>query len=364
MVQQSSKLLSSLQRPEGSSFILSAISSHLRELGYPEKSINSMNRCGLDSGFKIIKSCGCGDEFKSVPMRCNLRTCSACSNVRKRRIYRKYLPFFRRYVKTKKDFLQFLTISPKNYSNNFKYYKWLKKPKFKNGKKYYVNDKKINIYGLEAGIHHLRDCFSKFLRRDYIKNRLKAGFYVLEVKQSKDGSWNIHIHLIIYGSWLDYAIRGKCNKCNQNLLKFDKFNKKYYCANRKCNSLDVIRYESTTLNREWKKSAKSNAHIYGERVHHIYGAVDYLTKYISIDKTQFNNSKDLAQYIYSTRKQKLISSFGSFSFHHKDYKLILTLKPIYICKKCGQLVQFSIDTEALRLINSSNPPPAQKSLRL
>ena len=42
----------------------SVITSHLQDLGYPEKSLKSMIKCGVDSGFKMIKHCGC--ETKSI----------------------------------------------------------------------------------------------------------------------------------------------------------------------------------------------------------------------------------------------------------------------------------------------------------
>lgn len=292
-----------LARP---SFIHKAISEHLFSLGYPAKSIKSMLRCGsvLGLGFK---HCECSTEKHFFRYCCNLRTCSFCSKKRTRRIFRDYLPLFRKYPVKRNTFFQFLTISPPNFKD------------FKSG----LADIKRNV--------------KKFFRRKYISDRIKGGFYVLETTQNKDtGYYNIHVHMVLYGNWIDYRIRGRCMACNQSLLKYDKISKKYYCANRHCNSLNVVRFGETKVNKEWRLSAGSSCMVYGERVRSYVGAIHYLTKYVSDDKTEFNSLKDKAQYIFDIRKQKLIIPFGCF--YHVKVK-----KHKFICQFCNSFINFDFD---------------------
>jgi hypothetical protein len=304
--------------------IHSVISSHLKDLGYPLKSLLSMEKCGEFSGAYINKSCGCGSKVISLIHHCSLRTCPQCSKIRSRRIFKQFLPFLSEFPVTKRDFYQFLTISPKNYNS------------------------------LEEGFKHIKKSFSKFIRRKYIRDRIKGGIYVLETKYSDITKWNIHIHCILYGSWLDYRIRGKCNKCGQNLLKYNKYNKTFYCSNHKCNSTDVVLKQNTRLGNEWKKSSGEYAHIYGKRAKYIRGASSYITKYISQDKTNFSNEEKVAQYIFYTRKKKLINLFGIFFKAKFDKK-----KYIPICKICGEPINYFFDFEVSKIIiEFQDKPPS------
>lgn len=313
------------------SLVLGAISSHLKQLGYPERSLLSMNKCGLPSGLEVFKQCLCGVSRIQMTYKCNLRTCPTCAKTRKKRIFNRFLPFFNLYPITKSNFFQFLTISPPNYKN------------------------------LEEGFKHIRKSFSKFIRRKYIKERIKAGFYVLETKEKEDGTWNIHIHAILYGRWLDYRLRGQCLDCHQNLIKFDKTTKIYFCASRSCNSLNVVRYTDTKTGREWAQSSGDVARIYGERVNFIYGAVSYLTKYISANKDDFFSSESVAKYIFSTHKKKLINAFGLFFKESRQLK-----NNSYCCYKCNTTISYFIDFQVTNMLNNLDPPDfeAQKSVEL
>jgi len=304
--------------------VLSAVCSHLRELGYPEKSISSMLRCGQSSGFYMIKKCGCGVSLFPLIHHCNLRTCPACAKLHRRRVFARFLPFFNKFKVDKANFFQFLTISPPNYST------------------------------LEEGFSHIRKSWSKFIRRDYIKDRIKAGFYVLETTQADDGSYHIHIHCVMYGRWIDYRLRGKCLDCGQNLIKYDKSSMKYYCGSRRCNSFNVVVYDDTKVAREWNASAKTLAvRIYGKRVDSIYGAVDYLTKYLSVNEADFLSEKDMASYIFNTHKRKLINAFGLFHSIKMD-------KPVCICCKCHQEIEFIYDIDAVNILLQQPPPEVRE----
>lgn len=314
------------QVPKGPSLVHSAITSHLRRMGYPEKSISSMNRCGEKNGLILIKDCHCEIVPVEASHKCNLRTCKSCSKTRKRRIFGRFLPFFSKYKKDRMNYFQFITISPPNYEE------------------------------LGKGFEDIRKNFSKFIRRKYVKERIKAGFYVLETKQDSIGNWNIHIHAVIYGRWIDYRIRGECKECGQNLLKFDKEGGRYYCANKKCNSLNVKRKKGTLLGREWERSSGRNAHIYGERVRNMGGAVSYLTKYIAHNKDNFRDEMGMAEYIFNIRKKKLISAFGKF---YKEKVKVRKMK--YYCPVCGGEIKYIFDIEVSYMIKDKmRRPPDQK----
>lgn len=241
------------------------------------------------------------------------------------------MPFFKQYPITRGEFFQFLTISPPNYIS------------------------------LDEGQEHLRKSFAKFIRRQYLKGRIKAGFYVIEAKQGNDGSWNIHLHAIIYGRWLDYRLRGQCLECGQNLIKFNKTTKKFYCANHKCKSENIVRFDDTRLGREWAESAGSSAHIYGERVRYAHGAVSYLTKYIALNKDNFLSVDDAAEYTIKMRKRKLINSFGQFYHDIRKGKMPM---PIHHCKHCGEEISYFFDIEVSCIIKIARekPPDPQQIL--
>lgn len=309
-----------LKSPQGSLLGKRAISSHLLQLGYPQESISSMLRCGNDTGLSIFAQCGCGTQQIKIKHHCNLRTCKKCSKRRQRRIGRKYYPFLSNLPQNRIYKLRFLTISPKNYKN------------------------------LEYGLEHIKKSFLKFLRRKYIKDRIYGGFYVLETK-GKEGNWNIHLHAIIYSKYLDNRIRGQCLDCGQNLIKFDYFNKKYYCANRKCNSLNLISRENSRLVNEFTASSGRACTINIQRQTTARYTLNYMAKYISSNKDEFETSKDIAKYIIATRKKRLINSFGLF-YNHK----FKTKK--YCCPKCNEDISFIFDFEVMNFYDDpENKPP-------
>lgn len=319
---------------ERPSFIHNALISHLYELGYPHQSICSLERCGKECGLYGLRECDLDCELNDqiVPYihRCNLRTCQVCAKRRKNITYSRFIPFFKLYEVNRQDFFQFLTISPPNYKT------------------------------FEEGFKDIRKSFNKFVRRKYIKERIKAGFYVIEAKETEKG-WNIHIHAVLYGRWLDYRLRGNCKDCNQNLLRWDKVLQKPRCANSKCKSYNVERFKDTKIVREWERSANKTAHIYGERVRHIFGAVNYLVKYISVNKDNFTCEKSLAKYIISTSKKKLINGFGLF---FRDRKKVKKDKPIYICHKCKKQIKVKFDYIVSKAIFEDRHKPPEINLNI
>ncbi|MFA5174313.1 MAG: protein rep [Candidatus Pacearchaeota archaeon] len=249
-----------------------------------------MLKCGETTGFNALMHCGCKTQVIHFTHHCCLRTCPSCSKIRKRRIRNKYLPFLSGLHQDRKYFLYFLTISPKNYEN------------------------------LEDGLDHIKKSFSKFLRHKYIKERIKAGLYVIETKGT-EGNWNIHMHTIIYGRYIDNKIRN-----NKNSKIVDLFRES---SGREVN-IHISKQNSTKF------------------------TLNYMCKYISANKDDFETELDLAKYIFQTRKRRLIHTFGEF------YKIKIQIKK-QICPHCNQPIEYIIDIEVVRVfeenILKSKPPP-------
>jgi hypothetical protein len=178
-----------------------------------------------------------------------------------------------------------LTISPKNYEN------------------------------LEEGLKHIRKSFTKFLRHKYIDERIKAGLYVIETKGT-EGNWNIHIHAIIYGRFIDNKVRSK---------------------------------KDSKLVRLFRQSSSREVNIHVSRQNSVGFTLNYMLKYISANKNDFKTSFDLALYISTIRKKRLIHGFGEF------YKL--KLKTDKICPFCNQEIIYILDQEVIYLIEKDIEPP-------
>jgi hypothetical protein len=319
-----------IQEERSSSFTPKAISEHLISLRCPESTINSMLRCGDNTGYKIWVSCrqtSQHDRIYEGKYHCNMRTCTTCAEKRKRRIRREYLPFLGKLNEKKLGKLYFLTISPQNYTN------------------------------YKEGLKHIRASLKKFFRRDYIKDRIKGGLYVIETTKRGD-SWNIHLHLIYVGRRLDCVTRGVCLDCGQNWMKHDSISKKFYCANRKCNSLNVdIKDKRSKVERLFQESSKRPVRIHATTIDPLMAsrvpvkmALNYCLKYISVDKSNFKQPEDMAQYILQTRNQRLINKFGEL-FNMKTEKLVP------ICNECGNPLDYEIFRTSLL-----DPPVSQESL--
>jgi hypothetical protein len=325
------QVVQSSQRAEGSLFTFSAISEHLRVLGYPETSLMSMQRCGNPSGQAMIRHCPtCGDYcLLNMTHHCNLRTCEECSKIRQRKLKRKLFPMFQDKATTRGSFksLYFLTISPKNYID------------------------------LKDGLRSIKASWKRFYRSKYVRDRVDGGVWVIESKsKNKDGfskGWNIHIHALFYGRRLDNVIRGLCNHCKQNFIKCDKITKKYYCANSKCKShkegfsQDLTHNQNSKIVSLWEQVNNENVHIDIQELKSSEGGLNYILKYISANKNEFASSQDFAKYIFHTRKQKLINTFGQkglfFQFKFPE--------PIFICGKCGSdKLEFIFDPQVVNAI--------------
>jgi hypothetical protein len=318
-------------------FRIGATSSHLfeqlKKLNHPEKSIQSMIYCGQPNANMILKQCvnGCPPEKIDMTWKCNLRTCPECSKRRKRRIRNQYMPFLSKFARPKHGYrLRFLTISPANYTN------------------------------LEFGLKDIRNNFNKFIRRKYImgtgkkypvghpkyqSKKIKAGIYVIEANRNwpgkkifkKDGThlytckkhgWNVHIHAIIYSKYLDNRVGGYKNQRN------------YYTEKNK----------DSPLTSEWMKTSKKPVNMNISSQSSVLYSLNYMLKYISTGKGDFQTVEDQALYIKTVHNTRLINKFGIF-YNVK----IIVVKPIYTCNICNGPAIFGYPMS--RMQYDTDPPP-------
>ncbi len=309
----------------------------LRALGYPETSIKSILSCGEKMGIKILIQCGCEIRFIDALKSCNLRICKRCSEKRKRRIFNDYLPVLNSltYQRGRFEFF-FATFSPLNYSD------------------------------CKDGLDEIIKRFNNLMNTTYMKLRVLGYLAVIETTEDGKG-FHHHIHAIFYGKRLDNLIKGRCFDCKRKktILKFDKDTEKYYCAIKNCKSFNVKKQGDSKLVKLASKIFKRpcNVHI-TDKCKTKSGnliplsktpflALSYMLKYISTDKTKFSSDNNLAVYIVSIRKRRLLMS-GGLLYDNKPVKQ----KPI--CFKCGEVMHITFDFELSILFNAierGEPPP-------
>lgn len=315
----------------GKRAISSHLSSSLRKLGHPERAIRSLEKCQQQTGGYFLQWCDCGHSNNIHPLKhwCNNRTCPPCAEKRKKRLRNLYLTSLLKLEQNNKLSLKFLTISPQNYTN------------------------------LKEGLKDIRKNFRKFLRLKYIKKRMFGSIYIIEAKQQwagqqvyhketgmylytvKQTSWNIHIHAIVYGKFLRNQIKGKCNQCGNRNIKFNHQTKKYRCASPNCLSHDVVAEKNSKLTREWLKCTNNqpvNMHVTRQANkqtgrNNPRWTLNYMLKYISTGKEDFENEDAEAEYISSTYHTRLIETTGMF----KDYPWE---KQHPHCEICKTQIQF------------------------
>ena len=321
--------MTSSQVAKRPSFNLLEISSHLRKLGYPEKALHLIEKCGSESDNYIMATCGCGTRPINLKNACNKSFCPNCSEKRKKRLRRRLLPFLKYYKNTSTYKWRFLTISPENYSD------------YKEGK------------------IHLRKSWNKFIRRDYITERIYGGFYVMEVTNKGKG-WNLHIHSIIYSKYLDNTYRGHCNHCGQNYLRWNKDKEKFYCANRKCMKLyeGVIRL--SRIQQEFEASSARSCMIDVSQARSHSSIINYLLKYISTKKDSFTKIEDFAFHIANSINDRQINAFGKFYDFKKIMASFSFMSSRYKCPVCKEVVKFSFDFIVNLILRGEYDPPPYK----
>lgn len=305
---------------------ISEMSSHLEALGYPRKALKLVKTCGFGFGLKIIKSCGCGVEVLEVAESCNKSFCPMCSKKRKKRIRRRLFPLLKYYKNNPLYKWRFLTISPENYDN------------------------------YDEGLKDIRKSFNKFIRRKYIRERVKGGFYIIEVTDKGEG-WNFHIHAIIYSRYLDNVHRAYCGHCKQGYLKRDWINKKFYCANRKCSKLYEGVINPSRLRREFIDSSGRDCyfHVTNQSPSNV---LNYMLKYVTEVKDSFSSVESFAFHVCKSYKRMLINSFGEFyDYKNKILKNHPFMTPKMKCLRCGVVPYYCLDYEVIHYFLREKPPP-------
>jgi len=328
----------------------------LRKYDYPAKALNLIEKCGQPSNNFIMASCGCGTHAIELNHSCNKPFCPNCSKKRKRRIRRRLLPFLKYHKNNNMHQWSFLTISPKNYPNDFNYTKQFSKRKTKQG----ITPKcSITFEGYEAGKYHIRDSFNKFIRREYISKRIYGGFSVIEVTNKGKG-WNLHIHSIIYSRYLDNTYRGHCSYCGQNYLRWNKEDQKFYCANKKCMKLYVGVIRTSKVQLEFEASSGRSCMIDISKIKSPSSLLNYVLKYISVVKDSFQDLDTFAFYLSKSYGDRQINAFGkfyNFKFQIKQYSFLTSQ---FKCPKCGEVVKFSFDSDLNKILRDEYDPPPFK----
>lgn len=309
----------------------------LQEGGLKECTIRNLGRCGKDVTYLdhkddtvktmyITSTCDCGENHRVIKLRyrCNNRICPSCAKRRQREFFSKYLHYFDNFENNDYNRFRFLTISP------------------------------VNELDLKVGLDKLQRNFRAFIRRDYFRNRVKGGMYVIECKVGSDGLWNIHLHSLIYGSYLDNRVRGRCYTCDGKSLKFEPVSGKFRCASKYCRSYDVVQDSDSKLVSEWKKVSNEDVNIDIRQQRNSKSALYYCLKYISNTKQELNNNLDyISQYLITMHNRRLLSFYGCF--HNNKIK-----KQPRHCSMCGSEITYIFDmsiTEQYNKNYNDNPPP-------
>lgn len=298
-------------------------------MGYNEKAIKHYEECGKDTHIYILGSCRCRSWDANLRKNCDLSFCSDCSKRRKRRWRNRLLPYLIEYPNNSMYQWRFLTLSPLS----FKTY--------------------------EEGQKVIRKSWNKFIRRNYIDERIKGCFYVIEVNEDGNG-WHFHIHAIVYSRYLDSAYRGHCEHCGQNYMRYNKVTKKFYCANRKCNQL----YEGPIQNRLKEEFEKSSGLVCQQieitRASSPNKVLNYMLKYITEVQTSFSSIDTYCYHISKTYKFRQITGIREFhNYKSKNKKVIC--KPR--CSRCRCIIHYQIDWEVSHILNEASfnpkiePPP-------
>jgi hypothetical protein len=299
----------------------------------PQVTINSLLRCGVETGEYITKSCGCGQELIALSYHCSNRSCPRCALIRSKRLRKKYMPMLESYPVTRGSpmSLYFLSISPQNYSD------------------------------FKEGLEHIKSSWKKFLRSPYVSQRVKAGLWVIEAKSKnkfgQSNGWNVHIHALFYGRRLDNVIRGRCEQCNQNILKLDKETGKLRCANRNCKSFDVNSSGDSKIVRIFKEVSGLGCMINVQEISSAKSGLFYVLKYISSNKDDFASLEDQAKYITQTRRQKLVNVFGEF------FKFKVKKSPC-VCWRCQKEITWDYGIESSCQLGVSSIPPPVNNIAL
>lgn len=261
--------------------------------GFPIKALPNLLNCGKYTGSVLKTTCECGYNLLALKNHCSNRSCPSCSKRRRKKINKRVMPQLMKLKQDNLNSFKLLTISPKNTDTLQKSYDY---------RKSLINS----------------------LRKNYFQERIICGVYVFEDKsRNKYGipkGWNGHFHILYYGRRLNNYVYGYCKNCKKKVhLNKDELNKVYHCSNKKCNYIINSEVDDSRLVKELKKTFKvdltadiKDLYVRGRsQFKHINHSLNYILKYISINKNDFASENDFAKHIVFTRRKRLITFFGS-----------------------------------------------------
>ena len=214
-----------------------------------------------------------------------------------------------------------------------------------------ISPKNLNGSLIDS-IKDVRASLKRLLRRQYFKERVKGGVYSLEIT-NLNGTFHVHLHLLLYSRYLDNVYRGYCEFCNQNYFKKDKITKKFYCANKQCNQIydgDI----KTTLTDECKGAFNRSCFVDISSCLSPIKSVNYISKYITSSKDKFNSLDTFSEVIVNSYNKRLLIFFGKF------YGRKISNRIYYHCNLCKSLIIYRFDSKISELYKQSiesTPPP-------
>lgn len=279
----------------------------------PHKSIRARIRCGQGTGIYGKPNGhrkGCKyDKHIEFTRNCFQSGCLSCNPIRRKRIIRRFLAYMKSLpVNRKNRIWTFLTLNIPN------------------------TDTYTESYDI------FRKYFPKVMRHPYFKQRIKGTLQTIEGKvgdkyrithDMKDGKWNVHLHIIVYGGYLDNKVRGKCLDCKQNQMKKDA--RGYYCVSCKSRNVELKNKGNSTIKTICEKYFPGPVHVDIRSKKSPEHNLNYMLKYVSKGKGDFDGEDPIdmeAEYVASTRNKRLINATGIF-FNFKFRK------GLDICEECG-----------------------------
>jgi len=242
----------------------SHVSKVLRNIGMVEQADN-FDKCGQH--VYNMECCECG-YVHAVRYHCKLRVCPECGWVRKGELTASYSDALRSLGR-----LRFMTLTLKNVAN------------------------------LADGRKRIRACFCKLRHRKVYKAWIKGGLYGLETPVGRDGLWNIHLHVIYAGSWID---QGK-------------------------------------LADDWEKITGDSRYVYIQAVKHGRSPVGYILKYVNKhDSIVLAGDDKLGEYLSVLYNVRLLQPFGSLLGKKAE-------NPLFLCPECGSCIWRVTEVDTARV---------------
>ena len=230
----------------------------LREVGMNEQADN-FDRCG--EHVYNLECCQCR-YVHPVRYHCKTRLCPECGRVRKTELTYAYSDALRSLGR-----LRFVTLTIKNVSV------------------------------LKDGVDKIRSCFTKLRHRKYDKNKyyknlIVGGLYGIECPVGNDGLWNVHLHFVYAGEWI----------------------------------------EQRKLSDDWEKITGDSRVVFIQDVKHGRSPIGYILKYVNKhDSVVHANDGLVGEYVVALANVRLLQPFGKLLGMKAD-------KGLFLCPCCNECI--------------------------